>query len=923
MNPQEDNDVPEKDVNKKKKRPEVPLSRDAVIKRLKQRKDKSKESPLKTLKEIFEESPDKDRFIGDTMFWKYFEDIDISRIYHTTSVEFRNLKIMFSETVFYVCLLLIFTVYVYQMQSMNVFEARKEQLEYWGGCNAEGMCKLREVNDVTSFWDWMNNELIPNAFTHYEYAPKVANITTAVGNNDFSLTWSPRFVGPAMTNMLLGAIRIRGMRVTANKGCEVSKLYSHVFHECYGTFKQKFQSKKFYAPRFAPTYLRDTFSWKDAAFTQQTTISGTMNSYPGDGFTVDLPHHRSDSEEMMSDLRAWHWFDVATRAVIVELSTLNTNVNVIVNSRILFEFGPTGSVLSTQEASAAQVFFFTPSQKSGDAFSVYILQIITLVMFIWFTAWVLFLMAKTCLNFIGHSDFWHWLTRAGPTRVLSLFARTVWHYFQYGWNLVDLLIIILFYVHIGYRFSVYSMVKNEPAMQSEDIGNPEKFMPFSKVMVRLTYAFNVLSILSILCWVKLFKYLCMIGYFRLLVRILENCAKQLIVFSALLIVVFFGFAVCFFVSFGGEDENFSSLYSSFLVLFFLLIDGYSVESTWFEPGRLQLMPIVFFCYIAVVYFILLNVSMAIILDVYAGLNHFHQERSQQGKKNPMVTFIFTYYNWAKGISLVKEEYEENLRSEELSISLNLLPGIVRRKWIEKKRKMQAVANESFAGLELFPGELVAEEEHKTATGDWMLPSSKAEIMKMTSPTIRGPSPVYEVPNAMLAQEVSWSQLQRLMDEDESLPLLLGTQKAGEVIRKFKLGAGANLPPDDAHAGDMWEADDEGKRTHEADRVRAAQANVFARIDELERIPPEMEVPNVPEIKALTDEMSGAVTDVQNQFRIQLTSIIEAIGALFEHLVELTQGIDGVRQNHEAVIERVRDKQVNMGFGDSMSQTSRR
>jgi len=380
-----------------------------------------------------------------------------------------------------------------------------------------------------------------------------------------------------------------------------------------------------------------------------------------------------------------------------------------------------------------------------------------------------------------------------------------------------------------------------------------------------------LSILAILCWVKLFKYLCMVGYFRLLVRILEKCAKELIVFSVLLIVVFFGFAVCFFVSFGGNDENFSTLSGSFLVLFFLLIDGYSVDSVWFEAGKPQLIPFVFVIYIAIVYFVLLNVFMAIVLDVYAALNHLHTKRQQE----------------------------------------------------VKGQKMQQVANESFAGLELFPGDPSVEVENRTFTADWMLPSSRVELQKMTNPAIGRPNPVYDIPKTMFSQDVSWSQLQRLMDEDESLPLLLGTRKAVEVIKKFKLGHLSNDEVD----GEIWDDRSQEDQTpggrQEANRVRTVQANVFARVDELERIPPEVEVPNVPEIKALADELSGAVTDVQNQFRIQLTSIIEAVATLFEHLVELTQGIDGVRQNHETVIEMVRENQVDAPSGDGQSSRSAR
>jgi len=86
-----------------------------------------------------------------------------------------------------------------------------------------------------------------------------------------------------------------------------------------------------------------------------------------------------------------------------------------------------------------------------------------------------------------------------------------------------------------------------------------------------------------------------------------------------------------------------------------------------------------------------------------------------------------------------------------------------------------------------------------------------------------------------------------------------------------------------------------------------QGFVFSRVDELERVRLDGEVPKVPQIDELADEMSGAVSDVRNQFRLELTGIIEASGSLFEHLVELTQGMNAVRENHEEVVALVRER----------------
>jgi len=268
------------------------------------------------------------------------------------------------------------------------------------------------------------------------------------------------------------------------------------------------------------------------------------------------------------------------------------------------------------------------------------------------------------------------------------------------------------------------------------------------------------------------------------------------------------------------------------------------------------------------------------------------------------------------VSLIRNEHEENLQSKDLQIDLELLPGLVRRKWIEKKRKMQRVADEAFAGLTLFPeDEGLLFQEGAVAGSDWMLPNSRLDMNKMINAQPSKAAVIYDIPPGMLTQTISRQQLQRLMDEDNSLPLLLGEHKAVKVIRKFR----RKDPTDD-------EGDDEDKSAEDAgghNPLSKTQREVFHKIDGLERMPPEVEVPKVPQVIAMTEDMSDALSEVQNQFRVQLTGIIEATASLFEHLVELTQGVDAVRANHEQVLERVREAQQDNDYeGSSMRSSAR-
>ncbi|CAK9028033.1 Polycystin-2 (Polycystic kidney disease 2 protein homolog) [Durusdinium trenchii] len=764
----------------KKKKSSRPLflNRDIVIKRLHHRQQSKKASPMVLLKDIFEETPDKDRFVGDVMFWKFFEDIDANRIYHTNSVEYRNLKVMFFETLFYLVLLASVTLYAYNLQSQDVFESRIEQLDYWRGCDTDGNCRIQKVEDVASFWTWMQTELVPLAYTDDVDAPKVAQIETVFPNSNFPLYWSPRYLSDTRSTVLLGSLRMRQLRVQPNVGCSVTALVQHVYPDCYSTYDVSRQSQEPYDPRFAPTYLTKAYRWQPVEETQQVGYDrADDNEYQRER------HSRSLSE----------------------------------SARLLFPF------------------------------------------------------------------------------------RTLYQFFRYGWNFADMVILGSFYVHLGFRISAYVAVGNNPALQPDVVGHPEVFMPFGQLMEPLVLGNNLLALLSITCWVKLFKYLCMSSYFRLLVRILESCAARLIIFAALLLVVFFGFAVAFSIGLGTTDRNFVTIPGSFLVLFFLLIDGYSIDIEWFRPGKERLCREGLwknFVFRALIYFVLLNIFVAIVLDTFSLASRLYAVEAN--KQNPMIVFLRTYWNWMKGQSLVKDESEEHMNPKDLSITLDLLPGLVRRKWVEKKRRMQRVADENFAGMDLFPEDVdrsLSKKRAEQMLTDWMLPSTQTDVFdQMTAPLEHKPLALYEIPDTVMNQEISRAQLQRLMDEDSTIPLLLGSKRAVDVIRKFK----------------SVEKEESGQPIS---AVKAMQGTIFGRIDKLERVKLDDDVPEVPEMTQIAEQMSGAILDLRNQFRVQLTGVIECTAVLFEHLVELTQGLDEVRQNSDGVIRLVRSNQIgDSGYG---------
>jgi hypothetical protein len=60
-----------------------------------------------------------------------------------------------------------------------------------------------------------------------------------------------------------------------------------------------------------------------------TTISysGWISSYPSDGFVINLGETKDDTIAILEDLKQNLWIDIFTRAVMIDFTVYNGNIN--------------------------------------------------------------------------------------------------------------------------------------------------------------------------------------------------------------------------------------------------------------------------------------------------------------------------------------------------------------------------------------------------------------------------------------------------------------------------------------------------------------------------------------------------------------------------------------------------------------------
>merc|ERR1719199_1245313 len=207
---------------------------------------------------------------------------------------------------------------------------------------------------------------------------------------------------------MLGAARVRQVRVESGlravqlqrpSSCAVSELFRHIVPDCFPSYSPESMSTSRYSTRYTPTYLLRAYEHKTEDQTLGSYLLGNLADYSGDGYYFDIPADKAAARQMLRDLWEWKWVDRSTRVVIIEMVILNINTNVILSTRIAFEFGPTGVVQYRTTMNAFRAMFVTWAVREGDELSVFIFQSLVTLGFALLFAYLVWMMRRVGLTF--------------------------------------------------------------------------------------------------------------------------------------------------------------------------------------------------------------------------------------------------------------------------------------------------------------------------------------------------------------------------------------------------------------------------------------------------------------------------------------------------------------------------------------------
>ncbi|XP_026848904.1 polycystic kidney disease 2-like 2 protein [Drosophila persimilis] len=382
-------------------------------------------------------------------------------------------------------------------------------------------------------------------------------------------------------NLMLGPPRLRQIRVSKNS-CQTDGNFPQNFNTCYAAYSNAAEENSEWHKGTRYRTMRELGA---------TPILTLLAYYRSGGYTVDLTYDKDENLQSINKLKSVNWLDRGSRLCLVEFNMFNDNKDIFQSVKLIAEIPPTGGVIPQAHLRTVKEYsFFTD---------------LSLTMTVVYIFWYIMVFYYTICE-------------------INAFCKSGWRaYFTSLMNILDNIVLVLCYLALFYNIwhtfkmkSITSKAYTQQHYQSIDV----------LCLSNLIYV-DMMAILAFLVWIKIFKF---ISFNKTLIQFtttLRKCSKDLIGFSIMFGIVFLAYAQLGLLLFGTEHPDFNNFVTSVLTMIRMILGDF--QYTLIQQSNRVLGPIYFLTYIVLVFFILLNMFLAIIMQTYNSVkNEITQGRSQ-------------------------------------------------------------------------------------------------------------------------------------------------------------------------------------------------------------------------------------------------------------------------------------------------------
>ncbi|XP_022236079.1 polycystic kidney disease protein 1-like 2 [Limulus polyphemus] len=417
------------------------------------------------------------------------------------------------------------------------------------------------------FWRWVREAVVPELLVGKWY-----NGGQPLGLRGFL---------DDRVNRLMGYGVLRQVR-TKNNTCNIVPVMKDISESCSGMTSIIDEDRKDYSPGWTepPTgNSKDEYHYRSSSELDGLPFWGKLDVYSGGGYVFPLRGTRKQLKEMILKLETSDWVDSRTRAVFVEFSVYNAQVNLFGVVTIVAEFFPGGGIVPFYRIDPIRLMRY----HEGFGLFVLLCEVFYVVFTLFFTV-----------------------------REIKNIRKERTAYFQSYWSIIELVIIGLSYTAIV--FYVYRMVITHRILKifTETNGNGYVKLQFVAAVDEIFgYISSFLIFIAILKFTRLLRFNRRMGF---LYSTLSQCSKDLKSFCVVFLITYLAFVQVFYLIFGVSLIEFSSFVNSAETSFNMMRGKFDFESMYLTAPVVG--PLIFFFFAFITSIILLNIFITLIISSF-------------------------------------------------------------------------------------------------------------------------------------------------------------------------------------------------------------------------------------------------------------------------------------------------------------------
>ncbi|XP_007473716.1 polycystic kidney disease 2-like 2 protein isoform X2 [Monodelphis domestica] len=422
----------------------------------------------------------------------------------------------------------------------------------------EDRTNFKSISTTEEFWKFMEGPLLDGLFFDYGYN------TETLDQMKSSRIYHE--------NILLGVPQIRQLKVR-NNTCIVYSKFKSLMDECFDRYTIGNEDQSDFGRGEVPewTYSRAT--------SKSFQHRGLVGVYNDGGYRFTLPLSKTDAKSKFSFLQANNWITRGTRAVFIDFSVYNANVNLFCIIRLVAEFPATGGVLTSWTFNSVKLLRYVSY-------------------FDYFIASCEIIFCIFIITFI--------------IQEIKKIKEHKYAYFKSIWNLLELLLLVLSFLAISVnilRTSKATLLLGHLLGKNKEYAD-FYFLAFWQILYNDIIAINIFF-----AWIKIFKFISFNETMSQLSTTLSRCIKDIIAFAIMFFIIFFAYAQLGYLVFGSQVDDFSTFQNSVFTQFRIVLGDFNFANI--EKANWVLGPAYFITFIFFVFFVLLNMFLAIINDAYS------------------------------------------------------------------------------------------------------------------------------------------------------------------------------------------------------------------------------------------------------------------------------------------------------------------